>query len=310
MGALIEARDLTKLYGVVIGLNDLTLELEPGVHGLLGPNGAGKSTLLKLLTGMLRPSEGSLRVLGESPWGNPRLFRRIGYCPEQDAFWTFQTAREFVETLARMSGLSRDEARPAAERALARTGASEFQDRRIATYSKGMRQRTKLAQALAHEPELVILDEPLSGTDPAGRRAILDVIAELGAQGRSVIVSSHVMHEVEAVTQHFLLIFGGRVLAVGDVREVRALLAEIPHQLRIVCDEPRALAARLAAEPVVEGYRLEADGSELLVTTRDPERLLRGLPDHAEAAGVRVFELGASDESLDAVFAYLVRAGT
>jgi len=279
------------------------------VHGLLGPNGAGKSTLLKLLTGMLRPSEGSLRVLGESPWGNPKLFRRIGYCPEQDAFWSFQTAREFVETLARMSGLSRDEARPAAERALARMGASEFQDRRISTYSKGMRQRTKLAQALAHEPELVILDEPLSGTDPAGRRAILDVIAELGREGKSVIVSSHVMHEVEAVTQHFLLIFGGRVLAVGDVREVRALLAEIPHQLRIACDGPRALAARLAAEPVVEGYRLDAAGRELLVTTRDPERLLRGLPDHAQAAGVHVFELGATDESLDAVFAYLVRGG-
>ena len=309
MAALMEARSLTKLYGVVIGLNDLTLELAPGVHGLLGPNGAGKSTLLKLLTGQLRPSEGNLRVLGESPWGNPQLFRRIGYCPEQDAFWSFQTAREFVQTLARLSGLSRDEARPAAERALLRMGAAEFLDRPISTYSKGMRQRTKLAQALAHGPELVILDEPLSGTDPVGRRAILDVIAELGREGKSVIVSSHVMHEVESVTQHFLLIYGGRVLAVGDVREVRALLAEIPHQVRIACDGPRALAARLATEPAVEGYRLDAAGGELLVTTREPERLLRGLPDHAEAAGVRILELGATDESLDAVFAYLVRGG-
>jgi len=309
-GPILEAVALTKLYGVIIGLNDLTLELAPGVHGLLGPNGAGKSTLLKLLTGQLRPSEGSLLVLGESPWGNPELFRRIGYCPEQDAFWSFQTARQFVETLARLSGLSRDEARPAAERALLRMGAGEFLDRPISTYSKGMRQRTKLAQALAHEPELVILDEPLSGTDPVGRRAILDVIAELGREGRSVIVSSHVMHEVESVTQHFLLIFGGRVLAVGDVREVRALLGEIPHQVRIACDDPRALAARLAAEPAVEGFRLDATDGELLVTTRNPTLLLRGLPDHAAAVGVHVFELGATDESLDAVFAYLVRGGT
>jgi ABC-2 type transport system ATP-binding protein len=309
MGNILEAHSLTKLYGVVIGLNDLEITLEPGIHGLLGPNGAGKSTLLKLITGQLRPSEGSLRVLGEEPWGNPQLFRRIGYCPEHDAFWSFLTGFEFVETLTRMAGLSRAEARPAAERALGRMGAQEYMHRPISTYSKGMRQRTKLAQALAHEPDLLILDEPLSGTDPTGRREMLDVIAEIGREGKSVIVSSHVMHEVESVTQHFLLIYGGRVLAVGDVREVRKLLAEIPHKVRIACDGPRALAARLAGELAVEGYQLDEPKGVIHITTRDPERLFRSLPDHAQAAGVHVFELGSTDESLDAVFAYLVRSG-
>jgi ABC-2 type transport system ATP-binding protein len=308
MSALLEARAVTKLYGVVIGLNDLSIELEPGVHGLLGPNGAGKSTLLKLIMGQLRPSEGQLRVLGEEPWGNHKLFRRIGYCPEHDAFWSFQTGLEFVTTLARLSGLSRDEARAAAEHALGRMGASEFMRRPISTYSKGMRQRTKLAQAMAHRPELLILDEPLSGTDPTGRREILDVIAGLGREGKSVIVSSHVMHEVESVTQHFLLIHGGRVLAVGDVREVRKLMGEFPHQIRIACDGPRALAARLAGETAVEGYRLDERHGEIQITTRDPERLFRSLPAHAQAAGVHVFELGSTDESLDAVFGYLVNA--
>jgi ABC-2 type transport system ATP-binding protein len=309
MPALLEAHELTKLYGVVIGVNDLTLSLEPGVHGLLGPNGAGKSTLLKLITGQLRPSNGALRVLGEDPWNNAALYRRVGYCPEHDAFWDFLSGREFVETLARLQGLSRDEARGAAERALLRVGAGEFADRRISTYSKGMRQRTKLAQALAHEPELLVLDEPLSGTDPVGRREIMDVIVGLGRGGASVLVSSHVMHEVEAMTHRFLLIYGGRVLAAGDVQEIRRLLDDIPHHVRIVCDAPRALARRLAGEAQVQGLTVDEARGELLVSTRAPHALFAALPEHAHEAGVAVLELYSSDESLDAVFGYLVGGG-
>jgi ABC-2 type transport system ATP-binding protein len=309
MAALLEATALTKLYGVVVGVNDLTLALEPGVHGLLGPNGAGKSTLLKLLTGQLRPTEGTIHVLGQDPWNNPALFRRIGYCPEHDAFWDFLTGREFVETLARLHGLSRDEARAATEQALRRVGAGEFADRRISTYSKGMRQRTKLAQALAHSPELLVLDEPLSGTDPVGRREIMDVVVELGRAGTSVLVSSHVMHEVEAMTHRFLLIYGGRVLAAGDVREIRRLLEDIPHHVRIVCDTPRALARRLAGEAQVQGLRVDERQGELLVETRAPHDLFASLPRHAHEAGVAVQELYSSDESLDAVFGYLVEGG-
>ncbi len=309
MAALVEAVAVTKLYGVVIGVNDLTLALEPGVHGLLGPNGAGKSTLLKLITGQLAPSEGTIRVLGEDPWNNPRLFRRIGYCPEHDAFWGFQTALEFVTTLARLSGLSPDEARPAAEKALGRVGANEFMNRRIAGYSKGMRQRTKVAQALVHEPELLVLDEPLSGTDPIGRREMMDLVLSIGREGRSVIVSSHVMHEVQAMTRRFLLIYGGRVLAAGDVLEIRRLLDAIPHHVRIVCDHPRALAQRLSAEPAVQGLEIDELRGMLRVISPDPRALFASLLGHATAAGVSLHELGSEDESLDAVFGYLVGGG-
>ncbi len=309
MAALVEAVAITKLYGVVIGVNDLTLTLEPGVHGLLGPNGAGKSTLLKLITGQLKASEGQLRVMGQDPWNNPRLFRRIGYCPEHDAFWGFQTALEFVTTLARLSGLSPDEARPAAEKALGRVGASEFMTRRIGGYSKGMRQRTKVAQALVHEPEFLVLDEPLSGTDPIGRRELMDLVVSLGREGRSVIVSSHVMHEVQAMTRRFLLIYGGRVLAAGDVQEIRRLLDAIPHRVRIACDRPRSLAQRLATEPAVRGVELDEERGELRVISPDPGALFAALPAHASGAGVRLYEFGSEDESLDAVFGYLVGGG-
>jgi len=309
MAALLGCHELTKLYGVVVGVNDLTLDLEPGVHGLLGPNGAGKSTLIKLITGQLRPTEGTIRVFGEDPWNNPRLLNRIGYCPEHDAFWSFQSAFEFVSTLARLSGLARPDAEAAARTALARVGAEEFWDRPISTYSKGQRQRTKLAQALVHDPDLLVLDEPLSGTDPVGRREIMDLVISLGAEGKSVLVSSHIMHEVQAMTRRFLLIYGGRVLAAGDVHEIRRLLYEIPHRIRIACDRPRELARALSGEPVVDGVEFDAERGELWVTTREPHGLFTVLPETAAANGVAVRELGSEDESLDAVFEYLVGGG-
>lgn len=307
MTTLFSARSVTKLYGVVIGVNDLTLDLEPGVHGLLGPNGAGKSTLLKLITGQLRPSEGELRVLGEDPWNNTRLARRVGYCPEHDAFWKFLTGFQFVSTLAGLSGLSPGEARDATERVLERVGAAEYRHRPISTYSKGMRQRTKLAQALVHDPEFLILDEPLSGTDPVGRHELMDLVGELGAEGRSVLVSSHVMHEVEAMTPRFLLIYGGRVLAAGDKHEVRGLLYDIPHRIRVGCERPRELAAALLARVGIEGARVEDDS--LWVETREPRALFEALPEVAAETGIGVRSLVSEDESLDAVFEYLVGEG-
>ncbi len=307
MAAMLDCRSVTKLYGVVIGVNDLTLELEPGVHGLLGPNGAGKSTLIKLITGQLRPTEGQIRVLGEDPWNNPSLLNRIGYCPEHDAFWRFLTGHQFVSTLAGISGMSAREAASEAERVLVRAGARKYMHDPISTYSKGMRQRTKLAQALVHDPDLLVLDEPLSGTDPVGRHELMDLIQELGEEGKSVIVSSHVMHEVQAMTARFLLIYGGRVLAAGDVQEVRRLLHEIPHKIRIACDGPRKLARHLAGEPSVDGVQMTAD--ELWVTTREPRELFAMLPGLTAETGVMVRELGSDDESLDAVFEYLVGDG-
>lgn len=309
MAAMLDCHELTKLYGVVVGVNDITMTLEPGVHGLLGPNGAGKSTLIKLITGQLRATQGRLRVLGGDPWNNPKLLSRIGYCPEHDAFWAFQTGFEFVSTLARLSGMSREVAESAAHAALKRVGAYEFCDRPISAYSKGMRQRTKLAQALVHDPDLLVLDEPLSGTDPVGRREIMDLVTSLGADGKSVIVSSHVMHEVQAMTHRFLLIYGGRVLAAGDVHEIRRLLYDIPHRIRIVCDLPRSLAQALAVESAVDGVEFNAQSGELWVTTRDPREIFTVLPKAAEEAGVAIREMGSEDESLDAVFEYLVGGG-
>jgi ABC-2 type transport system ATP-binding protein len=304
MGALLTARSLTKLYGVVIGVNDVTLDLEPGVIGLLGPNGAGKSTLLKLVTGQLRPTEGSIEVLGEAPWNNPPLFRRIGFCPEQDAFWDSDSALEFVTSLARLSGLGAH-ARQKAEVALERVGATAFMHRPIREYSKGMRQRTKIAQALVHEPDLLIFDEPLSGTDPVGRREMTDLIRTLGREGRSIIVSSHVLHEVQAATSEFVLILGGRILAAGDIREVRSLMNEIPHRITIRCDDPRALAHHLVRDLPIRGVEILGDDRELVVLTQDPGAFYQGLPEVVASAGVSVRELVSADDNLEAVFSYL-----
>lgn len=309
MTALLECDGLTKLYGVVMGVNDLSFELEPGIHGLLGPNGAGKSTFIKLITGQLRPTEGRIRVFGENPWNNPQLLGRMGYCPEHDAFWNSLTGLQFVTTLGEFSGLESSIAKDGAREALGRVGATEFMDRPISTYSKGMRQRTKLAQALVHHPDLLVLDEPLSGTDPVGRREIMDLVSELGAEGKSVLVSSHVMHEVQAMTDRFLLIFGGRILAAGDVHEIRQLMYEIPHRIRIVCDQPRKLAALLTGELAIEGVELDHDRGELWVQTREPRSLFHTLPHHAADANIAITELGSEDESLDAVFEYLVGGG-
>src|SRR5437899_8098633 len=202
---IVEFQDVSKWYGNVIGLNKLTLRIPAGVTGLLGPNGAGKSTLLQLATGQLYPSQGTVRVLGQAVWNNPPLMRHIGLCPEQDAFYEWMTGFDFVRTCARLSGLSRSAASKAAERAIARVGMTEHMGRAIRGYSKGMRQRTKLAQALVHEPRVLFLDEPFSGTDPVARRDLMDVIRNLDSKGRTVLVSSHVLHEVQALTPNIIL---------------------------------------------------------------------------------------------------------
>src|SRR5262245_27399006 len=210
--------EVSKWYGNVIGLNKLTLRIPAGVTGLLGPNGAGKSTLLQLATGQLRPSQGAVRVLGQPVWDNPALNRHIGLCPEQDAFYEWMTGRDFVRTCARLTGLGRREAAGAAERALDRVGMTEHMNRPLRGYSKGMRQRTKLAQALVHDPRVLFLDEPLTGTDPVARRDLIDVVRELGAGGCSVLVSSHVLHEIQALTPRIVLLHRGRLVAEGHVR--------------------------------------------------------------------------------------------
>jgi ABC-2 type transport system ATP-binding protein len=236
---------LSKWYGQVIGLNDVTLTIGRGVTGLLGPNGAGKSTLLKLLTGQLKPSKGSVRILGEPVWGNAAIYLRMGVCPEQDAFYDRMTGHEWVTSLLRLQGLGEREATDTAFSALEQVDLNDAANKRIGAYSKGMRQRVKLAQAIAHSPELLILDEPLSGMDPLARRKTIRMLRNWAAEGRNVIVSSHILHEVEALTSDILLMHHGRVLAEGNVHQMRDLIDEHPHTVCMRTNQPRALARYL-----------------------------------------------------------------
>ncbi len=307
---VIEARGLSKWYGAVIGLNDVSCQIGPGITGLLGPNGAGKSTFLRLVSGQLRPSDGGVRVLGQTPWNCPAVMRRIGFCPDEDAFYDSLSGLEFVTTLARVSGLPRARARERAAEVLEVVGMKEHMERKLRAYSKGMRQRTKIAQALVHDPELLVLDEPLTGADPVGRRELRALIQRLAAQGKHVVVSSHVLHEVESMTQTVLLIARGRVLAAGQVAELRALLDEHPHRIAIRCDRPREVARLVMAMPHVVGVDLgdkgpRADGAVHLRTT-DPAAFYAAIPAALLEAGATLEELASEDDDLNALFQYLV----
>jgi ABC-2 type transport system ATP-binding protein len=303
---IVELVGVSKWYGNVIGINNVTLKIPRGVTGLLGPNGAGKSTLLQLVTGQLRPSQGEVRVLGQAVWNNPALNRSIGLCPEQDAFYEWMTGWDFLYTCARLSGLERSAARDAAERALELVGMTPHMDRAVRGYSKGMRQRTKLAQALVHDPEVLFLDEPLSGTDPVARRDLMDIIARLGQEGKSVLVSSHILHEVQAVTPNIVLLNHGRLVAEGNVREIRDLIDKYPHRIVLVCPNYRALAARLVGFDDVEGLKILSKEQGVLVETRAPDAFYSRLPTLALADGAAIQEVYSDDDNLEAVFKYLV----
>jgi ABC-2 type transport system ATP-binding protein len=299
--------NVSKWYGNVIGLNKLTLAVRPGVTGLLGPNGAGKSTLLQLATGQLRPSQGAVRVLGAPVWNNSTLNRRIGLCPEQDAFYEWMTGWDFVHTCARLSGLKRAEARAAAERTIESVTMTRHMGRAIRGYSKGMRQRIKLAQALVHEPEVLFLDEPLTGTDPVARRDLMDIIQRIGSAGKSVIVSSHVLHEVESLTSNVVLLSRGRLVAEGNVRQIRDLIDEHPHHIVIHSPDYRRLASRLLAWDDVEGVRVLAGEKGVTIETRAPDAFYGRLPALCLEEGFAIDSVYSDDDNLEAVFQYLVR---
>jgi ABC-2 type transport system ATP-binding protein len=303
---VVELDGVSKWYGTVIGLNKLTLRIPAGVTGLLGPNGAGKSTLLQLATGQLQPSQGEVRVLGQAPWTNAPLMRHLGLCPEQDAFYEWMTGFDFVRTCARLSGMSLSAAAEAAERALATVGMTAHMHRALRGYSKGMRQRTKLAQALAHGPRVLFLDEPFSGTDPVARHELIEVIRRLGAAGRTVLVSSHVLHEVQALTPNIVLLHRGRLVAEGNVRQLRDLIDKHPHRIILVCDNYRALAAKVVGWEHVEGVKVNEAENALLVETRRPDAFYGRLPAVALEDGTAIREVYSEDDNLEAVFKYLV----
>lgn len=304
---VIATEHLSKWYRQVIGLNDVTATIGSGVTGLLGPNGAGKSTLLKLITGQLKPSKGTVRVLGEPVWENPKIFRRMGVCPEQDAFYDRMTGEEWVTALLRLHGFSDRDAAVRAAAALEQVDLKEAANKRIGAYSKGMRQRVKLAQAIAHEPELLVLDEPLSGMDPLARRKTIRMLRAWAAKGQHVIVSSHILHEIEALTSNILLMHHGRVLAEGNVHQIRSLIDEHPHTVCVRSKEPRALARSLVANDDVLSVRFEDDA--VFVQTAKPDEFYSRITDMAARDGAGdIYEITSPDDNLQAVFEYLVKS--
>jgi ABC-2 type transport system ATP-binding protein len=303
---IVAAEHLSKWYGQVSGLNEVTVEVPPGITGLLGPNGAGKSTFMKLITGQLKPSKGTIRVLGEPIWGNPSLYFRIGFCPEQDAFYDRMTGLEWVTALVRLNGLSSEEATAKATRALEAVDLMDAAGKKIGAYSKGMRQRVKLAQAIVHDPELLILDEPLSGMDPIARRKTIRMIKEWARAGRSILVSSHILHEIESMTANILLINNGRILAEGNVHQIRDLIDEHPHTVFIRASDPRALARRFLTEDDVISLRLEP-GAVVVETARPDAFYARLTSLAASGEAGPIDEVTSPDDNLQAVFKYLVK---
>ncbi len=303
---VIASENLSKWYGQVIGLNDVSVTVPPGITGLLGPNGAGKSTFMKLITGQLRPSKGTVTVLGEPIWKNPKLYFRVGFCPEQDAFYDRMTGLEWVTALVRLNGLTDKESAVAAEKALTAVDLMDAANKKIGAYSKGMRQRVKLAQAIVHDPEMLILDEPLSGMDPIGRRKTMKMIREWARQGKSVLVSSHILHEVEAMTSNILLINNGRILAEGNVHQIRDLIDEHPHTVYIRAEDPRGLAREFLARADVISLRFEP-GAVIVETGKPDEFYSRMTELVAEGACGAVEEVTSPDDNLQAVFKYLVK---
>ena len=304
MTAVIQYVRASRWYGPVIALNDVSTVLEPGVTGLLGPNGAGKSTFLKLAAGQLAPSQGEVNVFGRPAWDSPEIFHHVGLCPEPDAFWEGMTGIQFVTALLRLTGYDDAECRKRAEAALAEVALLEAKDRKIGGYSKGMRQRVKLAQAIAHEPQVLLLDEPVTGMDPVNRRRVVDLVKRLGREGKTVLVSSHILYEVEAMTRRVLLIHNGRILAEGDVREIRDLMDEHPHTVALRARDPRALARAVVGSPHVLSLTFGAEGQWVTVQTARPDDFYGSLHDAALEAGVS--EMYSPDENLESVFKYLV----
>ncbi|MEM8712130.1 MAG: ABC transporter ATP-binding protein, partial [Planctomycetota bacterium] len=270
------------------------------------PNGAGKSTFMKVMVGELRPHRGEIRVLGHRPFASRPLYRKLGFCPQQDALYEHQTGLHFVRDLLRLSGESKRSATEKAGRAMERVGLTDAMDRKVSDYSKGMRQRTRLAQSIAHDPDLIIADEPLTGLDPIARRQVLDLFQELSDAGKSVILSSHVLHEVESLTETIVLIHRGRLLAQGSVREVRRLISRHPSRVRIKAREPRTLAAALFEQPHVSAVSLDSDNESIHVETRNVAEFHADFARVAAAASAGVRSLTSDDASLEAVFDYLV----
>jgi len=295
---------VSKWYGPVIGVNQVTLELRPGITGLVGANGSGKTTLLRLASGQIRPDLGGVQVSGRDAW-TAQAKRHIGYCPELDTFYEEMTGRCFVETMARMFGYSARDARRRTAETLTLVGMADRADASLGGFSKGMRQRIKLAQALIHDPELLLLDEPLSGIDPIGRRESLELFRELARRGKCLLVSSHELEELEKLTDHVAIMARGRIAAVGTLTQIRDLLDDHPLTIRVSCDQDRRLASALLDLPDVVGVEMQ-NGAGLLVRARNPRRFFQQLTALILEEDFDVRHLETLDDSTHAVLGYLL----
>ena len=304
--AIVQTQNLSKWYGEVMGVNDVTLSIHPGITGLLGPNGAGKTSLLKLMTGQLKPNMGIITVLNQPVWNNYLLTKQVGYCPDIELAYQFMTGYEFISFFATLSGYAESMLRDRTFNVLETVDMLEAKDKPIGSYSKGMRQRIKLAQALVHEPELLFLDEPLTGLDPIGRRHVMNLLKKLAEQGISMVVSSHILYEIESLTETILLIHQGRILAEGTISDIRELIDEHPHKVYLSADEPRRLAQVCLPFDDILSVTFGDEAGDVIIETAKPDAFYARLPQILIENELNVSQLYSPDDNLSAVFKYLV----
>jgi ABC-2 type transport system ATP-binding protein len=299
----IVVQSVSKWFGSVVAVNDVSLQVYPGITGLLGPNGAGKSTLLHMISGLSKPSEGKVTLLGEAVRDNPQLYRRMGFMAEHETVYGFYTGRQFVGFAARLYGLKA--MAEAVDRAIEAVALTDVQNRPLGTYSRGMRQRMRLAATLVHDPQVLVLDEPLTGTDPRQRIEFQDLVRRLAGEGHTILISSHILEEVESLAERILLMVNGKLAAAGNFRAIRAKLDERPYKVRIVAEDPRSMGSALVRLDEVDSVSVEADGA-LVVLSRNVSALQRSVPRLAQEQGIRLLRVEPLDDSLESVFNYLV----
>lgn len=303
---IITITHVSKWYGQVIGLNDISINIKRGITGLLGPNGAGKSTMFKIITGQIKPMLGHVKIYNKPVWNNYLLWEKIGYCPEFDSFWSELTGFKFIYFLSKLHGISSDDAKKRTEQALKLVDMVKDSHRKIKGYSKGMRQRIKVAQALVHDPEILILDEPLSGTDPIAKFTLINLFQQLESEGKTLIISSHVLEEVERITDNILLIHKGRLLAEGRIQEIRDLIDKYPHNIFIKTVDVSKLAQRLIKESSVLSVSKQDKPKGLMVQTHKPDQFYSKIANIILEENVEITQMSSTDDNLDAVFRYLV----
>jgi ABC-2 type transport system ATP-binding protein len=303
---MIVFEDVSKFYGEILGVNRINLAIAPGITSLVGPNGSGKTTLMNLMTGLLRPTGGSINVLGITPTQPEELFRKVGYCSQFDSFPRGMTGRDFVRSFLTVHGYGKDEAEQLTVKSLERVTLMDAADRKVAGYSKGMRQKVRLAQSIAHGPRVLILDEPLNGLDPMARAEIIELFRSLAKEGLHLIISSHILHEVDMMSDCVILINNGYVVAEGNVHGVRDEMEEHPAQILIRCDRPAKLASRVFESDSVVEARLHEDRQGLFIKTRDADKLYLLLNQVVLEGDFKVESVAPVDDDLSAVYQYLI----